>query len=130
MAKKLLLLCASLLLAIGAHAQAGAGFIKLNTSPVTTTAYTDSTCPDSGVCYYQVTAVDASGHESTASLCSTTLGANVSCFNSNQLKVVIPATGTHSVSLSWIASTTTPAPTYNVYFSTVAPPTGMTATVN
>lgn len=88
-----------LMLSLSAYAQAGlpAGYTKI-ASAVPTTSYTDSTCPDATTCYYYVTAVDSAGAESGVS---------------NQAFATIPATGTHTVSLTW--SETTTGVTFNVY---------------
>lgn len=91
-----------------ASAQAAPGFTKVTN--VTTTSYTDTSCGNQTTCYYQVTAVDAQGHESVPAACAST----VLCFGGNQVVVVMPSSGTHSVALTWTASTTTGV-TYNVY---------------
>jgi hypothetical protein len=116
-----------LTLACGAaHAQASSGYTKLNTSPVTTLTYTDSSCPLQTSCYYEVTSVDAQGFESIPGTCAATQ----LCVGGNQMYVQMPTSGTHTVTLSWIASST-PSVTYNVYRH-IGPfgPTGGTATVN
>ena len=86
-----------------------AGFTKLaNVSAVT---YTDATCPNLTTCYYIVTAVDSTGAESQPSGCSIT---GQLCVNGNEAVAQMPSSGTHTVLLSWIASST-PGVTYNVY---------------
>jgi fibronectin type 3 domain-containing protein len=106
--KTFLLLTLVALLSVGAYAQSSPGFVKATN--VSITNYTDAACADQTTCYYQVTAVDAFGHESPAASCSTT----VLCFGGNQAVAVMPSSGTHSVALTWTASTTTGV-TYNVY---------------
>lgn len=122
--KKLLLAIALVILGGLAQAQAASGFTKLTN--VSTTTYTDSTCANQTTCYYQVTAVDSLGHESPASLC----GTSQLCFGTNQAVAVMPSSGTHTVSLSWTASSTTSV-TYNVYRAIGPLAAGsLTATVN
>jgi hypothetical protein len=99
-----------LFLAAMAHAQAAAGFVKINTAPVAGTAYTDASCPDNVSCYYQVTAVDSAGFESKPSTCAST----ATCVAGTELVVGMPSTGTHTVALNWTASTSTGV-SYNVY---------------
>jgi len=98
-------------------AQAPSGYTRIATN-VTTTSYTDATCPDGSVCTYAVTAVNAAG-ESAAAISNA---------------ATIPATGTHTVSLTWTAPTTGGAvASYNVYQSILAapgPPSGCKAQVN
>ena len=98
-----LLFCAT-----GALAQAPAGFTKL--ANVSAATYTDATCANQTTCYYVVTAVDATGHESPPSAC----GPAVLCFGGNQAVAVMPSSGTHTVLLTWTASPTAGV-TYNVY---------------
>jgi fibronectin type 3 domain-containing protein len=43
------------------------GYTKINPSPVTQLAYSDTAVPDGQIYYYAVTSVDASGDESTYS---------------------------------------------------------------
>ena len=109
---------------VQSRAQAASGFTKLAT--VNTNTYTDSTCANQTTCYYQVTAVDSLGHESPATLC----GSSQLCFGTNQAVVTMPSSGTHTVSLSWTASTTTGVQ-YNVYRA-VGPlsASNLSATVN
>jgi fibronectin type 3 domain-containing protein len=116
----LLLLISCTLYAQGAPA----GFTKLTT--VTTTTYTDSTCANQTTCYYYVTAVDSAGHESAGAPCGTTQ----LCFGGNQAVAVMPSSGTHTVAVSWTASTTTGV-SYNVYRA-VGPlaPSSLGAVVN
>lgn len=129
MVKKVLLLLA-LCMPIAAVAQSTPGFTKIGSTAAGVTTFTDSGCQNTAqnTCYYEVTAVDANGHESAISACA----ANAPlCFNGNQAQIVMPGTGTHTVSVTWLASTTIPAPIYNVYRAVgPLPPTGMTATVN
>lgn len=93
------------------QAQAPAGFTKL--ANVSTTTYTDTTCPDDINCAYVVTALDSAGFESKPATCSTSTPAN-QCVNGVEVLVGIPATGSHTVTLTWTASTTTGVG-YNVY---------------
>jgi fibronectin type 3 domain-containing protein len=106
---------AIVVLAVGiANAQAiPPGFTKITTTAATAVTYTDSTCANQTTCYYMVTAVDAQGHESPAAACSATQ----LCFGGNQAVAVMPSSGTHTVALSWIASTST-VTGYNVYRAT------------
>ena len=84
------------------------------TTGLITTTYNDTTVVD-GVAYgYIVTAVDPWG---------------VACSN-QLLNVTIPTTGTHSVTLNWVASATSGV-TYSVFRATPpASPAGLAATVN
>jgi fibronectin type 3 domain-containing protein len=95
------------LIATPLKAQAGAGFTKISNVSVLT--YADTTCPDLSTCYYQVTALDAQGFESAPAPCSTT----VLCQGGNMAVAVMPSSGTHTNTLTWVASTST-AITYNV----------------
>jgi hypothetical protein len=94
---------------VSVAAQAPAGFTKIAnvTSGVT---YVDATCPDTITCYYVVTALDASGHESQPAACAT----GQTCINGIQAQGIMPNTGTHTVTLTWVASTSTGV-SYNVY---------------
>jgi hypothetical protein len=103
-----LLLAACLAVAIGfpsfnANAQAaiaappGNGWVQLTTG-LTTTTYVDSTCVDGTTCYYAVAAVDQFG----------------TAVDTTYVTGAIPATGTHTVTLSWTASVT-PGVTYSVF---------------
>lgn len=105
------LICAATL-APTARAQSfpGAGFVKLNTTPVTGLTFTDSACQLITGCYYAVLAVDSSGAESAPATCA----ANQLCSNGNVLVVIMPSSGIHTVLVSWIASTSTVVG-YNVY---------------
>lgn len=118
------LFCLALLAAIPARAQGvPAGFTKVTN--VSTTSYTDGACADQTTCYYLVTALDASGHESPGASCSTTS----LCFGGNQAVAIMPSSGTHTVLLTWTASATAGV-TYNVYRA-VGPlaASGLSATV-
>lgn len=106
-------------------AQAPSGFTKINTTPVTTTTYSDSGCADLTTCYYFVTAVMSGGQESAGAPCSTT----TLCYNGNQAVAIMPSSGTHTVALSWTASSSSGA-TYNVYRMTPSAPSSLSATVN
>lgn len=80
-------------------AQAGAGYVKIaSTSGL---SQIDTSVVNGQAYQYQVTAVDQFGESTPVT----------------SMIAIIPATGIHSVTLSWIASTTiaTPAVTYNVY---------------
>jgi fibronectin type 3 domain-containing protein len=46
---------------------AGGPYTKLSSVPVSSVSYNDTTCPITTVCYYVMTAVDASGFESSYS---------------------------------------------------------------
>lgn len=79
----------------------------------TALTFTDATVTDGAKYTYSVTAVGPTGE----SVCD------------SAPLLVIPATGTHSVVLTWAASTT-PGVTYNVYRSSPPnPPTAITETV-
>jgi len=85
-------------------------------SGITTTTFTDSAVTDGVTYYYTVAAV------------STTTGLYSSC--PTPVAAPIPATGTHSVTLNWTASTTSGV-TYAVFrASPPNPPTGLTETTN
>lgn len=104
------LVLAVLLLAGVSFAKAQSpGFTKLGNVPTGVT-YTDSTCPNQSTCYYQVTALDAQNFESVPSAC----GTSQLCVGGNIAVVSMPSSGTHSVTLTWTASTSTGV-TYNVY---------------
>lgn len=92
-------------------AQAAApGYTKLNTSLVTSATFTDSSCPNQSSCYYQLTAVDAQNFESVPAACDP----SQLCVGGNQAVVVMPSSGTHTVTVKWIASTSA-VTGYNVY---------------
>jgi hypothetical protein len=95
-----------------ASAQTIAGYSPLNTSPIAGTTATDTACADSQKCFYYVTAVNAIGESAP----------------SNIVSVIIPATGTHTVTVSWTASTG--ATSYNVYKGTAPLPPVATVTSN
>lgn len=122
--KRALLLSMIAMLSTLAHAQASAGFTKVGN--VTAVTYSDATCPNQSTCYYQVTALDAQGFESTPAPCSATQ----LCVAGNEAVAVMPSSGTHTVGLAWTASTTAGV-SYNVYRH-IGPfaPSGMSATVN
>jgi len=75
----------------------GNGWTQL-TSGLTATTYVDSTCADSTTCYYAVESVDQFG-----------VG-----LDTTFVTAAIPSTGTHTVTLTWTASTT-PGVTYTVF---------------
>ena len=108
MKKTFIIVVILLLSAVAAGAQAGAGFTKISNVSVLT--YADTTCPDLSTCYYQVTALDSQGFESAPAPCSTT----ALCQGGNMAVAVMPSSGTHTNTLTWVASTST-AVTYNVY---------------
>jgi hypothetical protein len=113
-----LLIAVGLLVILGlphVKAQGSAGFTKI-ASVTTGTAYTDSTCPDGATCLYEVTAANAVGESAP----------------DGPVTAVIPATGTHTVALSWSAGTGGGTPTsYNVYQEQgTVPPVGFKAVVN
>ena len=98
----------ALMLSVSAQAQASAGFTKIgNTSGLT---FTDTSCQNLTTCFYQVTVLDAQGFESAPSTCAAT----VPCVGGNAAMAIMPSSGTHTVTLTWTASTTTGV-TYNVY---------------
>ena len=96
-------------------AQSTAGYTKI-ASVTTGTSYTDSTCPDGATCVYEVTAYNTAGE----SLPAGPVGAQ------------IPATGTHTVALTWTAGGGGGTPAgYNVYQQkSPVPPSGLGAAVN
>jgi hypothetical protein len=119
-----LFLLLGLLLVPFSAAQASPGFTKL--ANVSATTYTDSACPDLTTCFYQVTALDATGHESAGAACSS----SALCLGGNQAVAMMPSSGTHTVTLNWAASTSTGV-TYNVYVHVGPfPGSGLAATVN
>lgn len=122
--KQLRLAVAIMMLAIPLYAQAGAGFTKIGNA--TTTTFTDPSCPNLSTCFYQVTSVDSTGHESLPASCSST----ALCLGGNQVIAQMPSSGTHVVTLSWTASTTAGV-SYNIYQHIGPfPPTNATSTVN
>jgi fibronectin type 3 domain-containing protein len=96
-----IILAIFLMVAPAMAAQVASGFTKI--SNATTTTFTDATCPLMSTCGYQVTAVDASGFESAVAACSSTQ----LCIGGNIAVAIMPSSGTHSVALSWTASTST-----------------------
>jgi fibronectin type 3 domain-containing protein len=101
------------------------GFIKL--AAVTGTSYTDTSCPDGGTCYYQVFALDANGVASPPATPTTTpppfLGTTA------YTQSLVPATGTHTVTVSWVAATGDVS--YVVYrYTPPLAPTGLGAVTN
>jgi len=122
--KKITILLFFILAPIFTHAQASQGFTLLKN--VSTLTYTDSTCPDMTSCFYEVTALDSTGHESQPAPCAS----GQLCYNGNQAVAQMPSSGSHSVTLTWTASTT-PSVTYNIYSHIgPLPPTGLGAIVN
>ena len=119
------LLLTVILLTGAALGQAPAGFTKLNTSPITTTTYSDTGCPNLTSCYYVVTAVMPGGQESVGAACSST----TLCYAGNQAVAVMPSSGTHTNALAWTASIVAGA-TYNVYRLIPGPPSALGVTVN
>jgi hypothetical protein len=121
---KSLLICAVFALGTISQAQAASGFTKVGN--VTTLTYSDATCPNQSTCYYQVTALDASGFESAPAACASTQ----LCVGGNIAVAVMPSSGTHTVALAWLASGSTGV-TYNVYRHIgPLPASGLGATVN
>lgn len=97
-------------------AQATTGYTKMNTSPIAGTTFTTPTLVD-GVAYnFEVTALNSAGVESGPS---------------NIVTGVVPATGTHTGTITWTAGTNDA--TYNVYDQQVAaanPPVATSVTIN
>ena len=117
--RALWLLIPGLILTVGLSlGQGPSGFTKVATVQAPTITYTDTTCVDGTACQWAVTAVNAAGESGS----------------SNIAVGVIPATGTHSTVLTWVAPTTGgPVVSYNVYMEVLAkpgPPSGCTETVN
>ena len=109
----LLLLLAAPLLAQTTQPPCGTGTTQL-ASGLTATTYADTTAADGATYSYVVTANNLGG-----ATCSNILG-----------NVVVPATGAHTVILTWTASTTSGV-TYAVFRAPQpAPPTNLTATGN
>lgn len=86
-------------------------YTLLTAAPITATSYVDGTCPDGYTCYYVVTA-------------SNSFGASVP---SNQVSGAIPATGTHTATLTWAA--VTGATGYSVYQGKAPAPPVVSETV-
>ena len=84
---------------------------------VTALTFTDSTVVDGNTYYYTATGTDADGNVSGCS---------------NIASGVVPATGTHTVTLNWKASTGGVAPySYSIFrTSPPTPPTGLAVQVN
>jgi hypothetical protein len=112
----LLAACAAIVLGVPhVHAQGSTGFVKIATG-VAALTYVDASCPAGATCAYEVTAVNPGpGIESLPDPDTTPL---VEC--------AIPATGTHTCTLTWTASATAGA-TYNVYQASALPPGGLAA---
>ena len=115
--KKLIAICfllGSMLAVAQSQPTCTAGAIQI-VSGLSVTVYTDTTVVNGQTYSYTVIASDPFG----VSACSNIAGGNV-----------IPATGTHSVALSWTASTTNGV-TYAVFRATPpTPPSALTSTVN
>lgn len=109
----LLALLATPALAQGVTLPCGSGATQL-TSGLTVTTYIDTTPVDGATYSYVVTAIDLGGQT-----CSNIVGSTV-----------IPATGTHTVTLNWVASATSGV-TYSVFrASPPTAPSSLTTTVN
>lgn len=96
-------------------AQATAGFTKVNASPVSGTSFTSSTLVNGAAYNVEVTAVNAAGESGP----------------SNILTGTVPASGTHTFTLSWQASAG--AVSYNIYDQVVTaanPPVATSLTIN
>jgi len=94
----------------------GAGYVKLNTSIVTSSNYNDNTAGGGLTYYYVVTAVDASSNESEDS-------SEVSATPTDTTPPSAPTgltagAGNHTVSLDWNNNTQGDLAGYNVYRST------------
>lgn len=88
-------------------AAADPGFTKVGTVAFGTNAFTDSTVVDGTTYSYEVTAQNAAGESGP----------------SNVVTGSVPATGTHTASLSWTPGTGGGVPTtYNIYRVTVQIP--------
>lgn len=122
----LFLFLALLLFTSASQAQANSGFTQIGTATATT--FTDATCPNSTTCYYQVTAIDSANIEGPPATCSTTQA----CLGGNVAIVVMPNSGTHTVTLVWIAPGAggTTAVSYKIYRHIPASITGLGGTVN
>ena len=96
-------------------AQSTAGYTKV-ASVTTGTTYTDATCLNGATCLYEVTAFNAVAES----------------LPTGPKSVVIPATGTHTVAVSWSPGTGGDAPTgYNVYRQqSPVPPQGLGVVVS
>jgi hypothetical protein len=115
----------TLLMASLASAQAPSGFTKL-ANVTTGVSYTDATCPDQVTCYYVVTSLDSTGHESQPATCAT----GATCIDGIQAQAVMPSSGTHTVALTWVASTSSGV-SYNVYQHVGPfPASGLLLTIN
>jgi hypothetical protein len=80
------------------YAQATAGYTKVNAAPISGTTFTSGTLIDGDSYNVEVTALNSAGVESGPS---------------NILTGVVPATGTHTFTLTWTPGTNDV--TYNVY---------------
>lgn len=98
------------------YAQATAGYTKVNATPIAGTSFTSGTLTN-GVAYnVEVTALNSAGIESGPS---------------NILTGIVPATGTHTFTITWTPGTGDV--TYNVYDQVVAsanPPVAGSLTIN
>ena len=122
MRKTLLLLFILMLASLASSAQIATGFTKV--ANVTTTSYTDSSCPNLSTCAYQVTSVDSSNFESAPAACASTQ----LCVGGNEAVAQMPSSGTHTVAVSWVASPASGV-TYNVYRHVGPLPASAIATV-
>lgn len=97
-----------LLLGVGSiralYAQATSGFTKVNTAAITGTTFTSGTLVDGSLYNVEVTAVNAAGESGPSTIVSGQ----------------IPATGTHTFTLTWTVSAG--ATSYNVYDQLVTVP--------
>ena len=119
--KKALLILAGIL-SLVALLPAASSFTPLAQVAATASTYTDSAPVDGSTYTYIVTEY--------APACPATPLCGESTFTA-QFTVTIPATGTHTVSLSWTPSGQSGVTGQNVYrFATPAPDTGLSATVN
>jgi fibronectin type 3 domain-containing protein len=101
-------------------------FYELNTSPITTTTFLDTTATGGVISYYQVKAVNASGTLSTAATANTTRTIDTT---PPAIPTGLKATGsTTGIALTWSANTETDLAGYNLYRSTSA--TGTFVKVN
>jgi hypothetical protein len=102
--------------------QATSGYTLLTSVTAPTVTYTDTTCPATSTCSYEVTAVDAQG-QSIPGWTGTTAGSG-----SQSVSAVPGPKG--NIVLTWVGPTTgTPPTSYDIYTAARVPnpPTGVVA---